>query len=270
MLATHLSRRRAFVHHPFMPSIVTFDSTIAARTRAADRILATADMLAAYEAKGGLAEDLQQISAAGHQAEVLSQVRSAAQAAGGAATLAVLTDFVGLQKEYSAIMAVVSAALHDLAAAGAPAEVIKGVERILVNEAEIMIRTVTSADGKGGKPKKAAVKRASQEALRAEIARDARALQSLAVIHPVLQKRKVDAPRLDKLLASAEALAGKLADRAAAKGDGKQATSAMHEAVTAQKKKWAACYRLLAALGREDARVAQLLGDAVPKRSKKG
>lgn len=257
-----------------MASIVTFDSTVAARTRAADRILATADMLAAYEAKGGLAEDLQQISKAGHRAEVLSQARSAAQAAGGAATLAVLTDFATLQKEYSAIMAVVSAALHDLARADAPAEVIKGVERILVNEAEIMIKTVTDESGspvidKKGKPKKVAVKRVSQEALRAEIARDARALRELDAVHPVLEKRKVDTSRLDKLLASAEALAGKLADRAAAKGDGKQATSAMHDAVDTQKKLWTACYRLLAALGRDDARVAQLLGEATPRRLKK-
>ena len=36
-----------------MPGLVTFDSTIAARTRAAAQILATPDLLASYEAKGG-------------------------------------------------------------------------------------------------------------------------------------------------------------------------------------------------------------------------
>jgi hypothetical protein len=258
-----------------MASIITFDSTVAARTRAADRILSTPDTLAAYEAKGGLAEDLQKISAAGHKAEVLSQAQSAAQAAGGAATLTVLTDFAALQKEYTAVMAVVQAARHDLESAQAPAEVIKAVDKILVNEAEVLIKTVTDKNGnpvtgKDGKPKKVAVKRVSQEALRAEIAKDARSLKELSAIHPVLSKRKVDGPRLDKLLASAEGLAGKLAERATAKGGQKQVTSTVHDAVSEQKKVWAACYRLLAALGREDPGVAQLLTEAAPKRPKKG
>jgi hypothetical protein len=144
-----------------------------------------------------------------------------------------------------------------------------------VSEAEVMIKTATDKDGKpvtgeDGKPKKVAVKRVSQEALRAEIAKDARSLKGLSAIQPVLAKRKVDGPRLDKLLASAEALAGKLADRATTKGGGKQATSAVHDAVSAQKKVWAACYRLLAALGRENSSVAQLLAEAAPKRPKKG
>ncbi|MFT3764516.1 MAG: hypothetical protein QM820_03210 [Minicystis sp.] len=258
-----------------MATISTFDSTVAARTRAADRILSTPDMLAAYEAKGGLAEDLKKIRDTGHEAEVLSQAQSAAQAAGGAATLTVLTDFATLQKEYSAVMAVVQAARHDLATAQAPAEVIKNVDRILINEAEVLIKTATDKDGKpvvgkDGKPKKVAVKRVSQEALRAEIAKDARALKDLSAVHPALAKRKVDVSRLDKLLVAAEALTGKLADRAAAKGGGKQATSVVHDAVSAQKTVWAACYRLLAALGREDPRVAQLLTEAAPKRPKKG
>lgn len=257
-----------------MASITTFDSTVAARTRAADRILATADMLTAYEAKGGLAEDLQKISDAGHQAEVLSQAQSAAQAAGGGVTLTVLTAFAALQKEYSAVMAVVQAVRHDLEIAQAPADVIKAVDKILVNEAEVLIKTVTDKDGKpvtgkDGKPKKVAVKRVSQEALRAEIAKDARSLKELGAIQPALAKRKVDGPRLDKLLADAEALAGKLAERAVAKGGGKQTTSAVHDAVSAQKKVWAACYRLLAALGRENPGVAQLLSEAAPKHPKK-
>lgn len=250
-----------------MPSLTTFDTTVAARTRAADRILNTPDMLTAYEARGGLAGDLQAIRDAGRQAELLSQAQSAAQAAGGAATVAVLADFAALQREYTAVMAIVQAARRDLVKASAPAEIVKAVDRILINEAEVLIKTATDKDGKA---RKVAVKRVSQEALRAEIAKDARALSALTEVHPTLAQRKVDKTRLDNLAAAADALSGKLADRAAAKGDRKQATSAMHDAVAEQKAAWGACYRLLAALGREDPRVAALLAEAVRVRSKKG
>lgn len=249
-----------------MSKIVTFDSTIAARTRAAAQILATPDLLASYEAKGGIPEDLESIREHGQTAEALSQAQSAAQAQGGAATLAVLGPFVALQKEYSAIMAVVQAVRHDLEKAKAPIEIVSAVDRILVNEAEVSIKTVLDKDGKA---KKKAVKSASQEALRAEIAKDARALLDLAAIHPALEKRKVDGPRLAQLIAVAESLSGKLAGRAAAKGAQKTATTALHDAVSAQKQVWSACYRLLAAVGSEDARVAQLLTEAAHKRSQK-
>ena len=247
-----------------MANLITFDSTVAARTRAADHILKTPELLSAYEAKGGLATDLQGISDNGHRAEVLSQVQSSAQAAGGAATFTVLSEFRTLQKEYKAVMGVLQAVRHDLGEAKAPAEVVKGVDKILINEAEIYFRTETDPQGN---TKKVAAKHVSQEALRAEIGRDARALVELSAIHPALAKRKVDKPRLDALLAGAESLAGKLAARATAKGMQKQATSEMHEAVAAQKQLWGACYRLLAAVGHEDTGVAQLLSEAVRKRN---
>ena len=248
-----------------MSSLVTFDSTVAARTRAAVQILTTPDLLASYEAKGGTQEDLESIRDHGQTAESLSQAQSAAQAAGGAATLQVLGTFVALQKEYVAVMAIVQAARRDLAKAGASIGVLSAVDQILVNEAEVAIRTTVEPDGKKSKK---AVKRASQEALRAEIAKDARALLDLAAIHPALAKRKVDAPRLGAMVATSRSLAGKLAERASAKGAQKSATSAMHGAVSEQKQVWGACYRLLAALGNEDARVAQLLAEAARKRSR--
>ena len=164
-----------------------------------------------------------------------------------------------------AVMAIVQAARRDLAKAGASIDVLRAVDQILVNEAEVAIRTTVEPDGKKSKK---AVKRASQEALRAEIAKDARALLDLSAIHPVLAKRKVDAPRLSAMVATSGSLAGKLAERATAKGAQKSATSAMHDAVSEQKQVWGACYRLLAALGNEDSRVAQLLAEAARKRSK--
>ncbi len=248
-----------------MSKLVTFDSTVAARTRAAAQILATPDLFASYEAKGGIKEDLESIRDHGQKAEALSQAQSAAQAAGGAATLQVLGSFVGLQKEYTAVMAVVQAARLDLAKARASMGVMSAVDRIIVNEAEVAIRTVVAQDGKSSKK---AVKRVSQEALRAEIARDTRALLDLSAIHPALEKRKVDAPRLSAMIAAAESLSGKLSERATAKGAQKLATTAMHDAVAAQKQVWGACYRLLAAVGGEDARVAQLLTEAARKRVK--
>ena len=249
-----------------MSKTTTFDSTIAARTRAATQILTTPDLLASYEARGGIAEDLESIRDHGQTAEALSQAQSAAQAQGGAATLAVLGPFVALQKEYSAIMAVVQAVRHDLEKAKAPVEVLSAVDKILVNEAEVSITTVSDKDGKA---KKRVVKSVSQEALRAEIARDARALLGLASIHNALLKRKVDGPRLAQLITVAESLSGKLASRATAKGAQKAATTALHDAVTEQKQVWAACYRILSATGRDNARVAQLLSEAALKRSPK-
>ncbi len=248
-----------------MSSLITFDSTVAARTRAAVQILSTPDLFASYEARGGTQEDLESIRDHGQTAESLSQAQSAAQAAGGAATLYVLGTFVALQKEYVAVMGIVQAARRDLAKAGASIDVLRAVDQILVNEAEVAIRTTVEQDGKKSKK---AVKRASQEALRAEIAKDARALLALSAIHPVLAKRKVDAPRLGAMVATSESLSGKLAERASAKGAQKSATSAMHDAVSEQKLVWGACYRLLAALGNEDARVAQLLAEAARKRAK--
>lgn len=248
-----------------MSKIVTFDSTVAARTRAAAQLLAIPELFASYEARGGLPEDLESVRDHGQMAEALSQAQSAAQARGGAATLAVLGPFVTLQKEYSAIMAVMRAVRHDLDKAKAPVEIVSAVDRILVNEAEVSIKTVLDRDGNA---KKKAVKSVSQEALRAEITRDARAMLDLPAIHPALEKRKVDAPRLAKLLAVAESLSGKLAGRAAAKGAQKTATTALHDAVRAQKQVWSACYRMLASVGQEDARIAQLLSEAAYKRVK--
>lgn len=250
-----------------MSKLITFDSTVAARTRAADHILSTPELLASYEARGGIQQDLESIREQGQRAEALSLAQSAAQAAGGAATLYVLGSFVRLQREYTAVMAVVRAVRFDLESAKAPIEVVSAVDRIIVNEAEVAIRTVASAEGTSKKKKKA-VKRVSQEALRAEMAKDARALLDLPAIRAPLEKRRVDAARLSAMIALAESLSGKLAERATAKGAQKMATAAMHDAVAAQKRVWGACYRLLAAVGGEDARVDQLLAEAARKRGK--
>ena len=250
-----------------MPTAASFNSTVAARTRAADQILRSKDLLATYEGHGGLKDDLTFIRDVGHKAEALNQAQSGAQAAGGAATLAVLETFAGLQKEYKSVMAVVQAVLHDLQRAKAPHDVLAALEKILVNEAEVAVRSVADGVDAQGKPvkKRAARRKVTQEALRAEIAKDAAALLALKPAHAALGKRRVDAKRLARLQAEADALAGKLADRAAAKGSVKSATAAERESVIEQRRVWGAAYRILAAAGREDHRIAALLKEAARK-----
>ena len=68
--------------------------------------------------------------------------------------------------------------------------------------------------------------------------------------------------RLEALQKSARDLSGKLSDRAAKKGARQNATSEEAKAVTDQRGTWGACYRLLAAVGAKDSRIAVLLKDA--------
>jgi hypothetical protein len=103
--------------------------------------------------------------------------------------------------------------------------------RILVNEAALTVTTVQQ----DGKPKRSVSRSAATEALRAEIAKDAKALLGLKDAHKALAKRKVTLDRLQALRDSAEKIAGK---------------------------RWAAAYRVLATVGQADERVAQLLKEA--------
>jgi hypothetical protein len=105
-----------------MASTLTFNKTVAARTRAAEHIRANPELLSQYENLGGLAADLQQIAESGRRAELLSQVRGATKADGTAATMDVLEAFAKLQRDYVAIMAVLQAVLVDLDRANAPAD----------------------------------------------------------------------------------------------------------------------------------------------------
>jgi hypothetical protein len=161
-------------------------------------------------------------------------------------------------------MAVVQAVARDLRKAKASQEVIAKVEKILVNEAAV---TVQTGAGKDGAPVKRTVKSTSQEAVRAEIGRDARALVDLKPVHALLAARKVSLARLKKLRDGADALSGKLSTRAARKGGQKTATTAVRDAVTEQRDAWSSCYRLLALTGRADARVGMLLAEAARPRS---
>lgn len=242
---------------------------VAARTRAAKQILGSAELLAIYEDAGGLREDLEAIRDAGVSAEAQSLAQSTTKGDGKAATLDVLTAFATLQREYTAVMGAVQAVRGDLARAGAPKDVVTALDQVLVNEAQVVIVSVPQEDG--GKKRRATASE-SQEALRAEIARDAKALLALTAAHQALGRRKVDEPRLTGLRDAAEALSGKLAERATKKGAAKAATSAKSDSVKDQSQRWGECYRLLALTGQRDERVAQLLKEAAlaEKKGKKG
>lgn len=258
-----------------MPSAIqTFNDRVAARTRTADQILKNKELLALYEDQGGLRSDLEEIRKHGLAAEALSQAKSGAKAAGGSATLAVLESFADLQKEYSAVMAVVQAVRKDLEDQGTGPEVQKAVDQILVNEAQVLLKPVApkdlkkaGADGEApAKPKRRASRSLSQEALRAEIQKDATALLDLKGASAALTKRKVTPARLKKLQDAAKDLASALGERSAQKGAAKAATQAVRDAVSAQKRAWGACYRILAAVGQADERVQQLLAEAARSR----
>ena len=124
---------------------------------------------------------------------------------------------------------------------------------------------VTSVEVAGTTGEKTTARRArastSQEALRAEIEKDASALLALGAVKGALGERGFTAKRLTALRDGARGLAGKLAERAAKRGAGGEATKEEHAAVEAQRAKWGSCYRILTAVAAQDDRVRQLLID---------
>lgn len=258
-----------------MPMSTTFDSRVAARTRAAEQLLRSKELLALYEAVGGLKSDLEEIRDLGQQAEALSGVRSGRKAGAGAATLAVLGQFAELQREYTAVMAVVVAVHRDLTRAGATEKTLQALDRILLNEAQVTLSPAPlpagdepSPAGGARRPRKAR-RSGGQEAIRAEIARDAAALLALKEAHTALGKRGVPVKRLQALGAAAAALTESLASRAESRGQGQAATKSLGQAVAQQRSAWGACYRLLAAVAMQDERVRQLLTEAAARKPRR-
>lgn len=243
-----------------------FNDIVAARTRTAEHILGNPELLKLYESNGGLAEDLERIRMAGRRAEAMHQAQSSAQAAAAAATQVINERLASLQQEHRKVIGIVQAVRHDLERANAEIELLHALDKVMKNDGQVIVRTVTSK--KGETLRKAAPAR-TQEALRAEIHKDASALMELTPAHPALAKRKVDVVRLQCLLETAVALSDDLAERAARKGTMQATTREEHAAVIAQKERWSAVYRLLSALGNRDERVKQLLLDARRRRSTK-
>lgn len=240
-----------------MADVKGFNSTVAARTRAAEQLLGKADLRAAFEKLGGTAADLEPIRDAGREAEAFNQAQGAMQSNGKLATVAVLQSFADVQREYVLLLAVLRAMRGRLLEANPNDADAQRLDDIIANRA-----AVTVLEGKDeGAPKKAARSKA-QENVRAEIERDLVDLIGFQAVSAALTARGWTTARLNKLLADARSFSGKLGDRAATKGASKDATRAEQEAVSRQAQAWSAAYGLLSALARMDARVRALLTEA--------
>jgi hypothetical protein len=241
----------------------SYNSTVAARTRAAGQILETLDLLSKFQELGGLERDLIGIRNAGLESEAAHISRSVVKSEGKGATANVWLEFAAAQKEYKSVMDVLSAVTFEAIRNGESPDLIARLEGILADETAVTVSVVDEKDKEGTpKKKKKVSKSAAQEAIRAEIAKDAGALVSFTEIHPKLAERRVSLDRLNALKQKADGLSGLLADRSSVKGEGKSSTQSTHDAVALQRSIWGGTYRILSALGRKDERVRALLKDA--------
>jgi hypothetical protein len=240
-----------------MAKATAFNSVVAARTRAAQKLSSTSSLLTKFEALGGLKADLLKIAQHGSEAESLNHAQGVAGANGKIATQATRDAFLTLKKDYAAVMAVVTALKPQFSA---QRDVLTRIDSILKNEAETGFSTeeIAGADGKPA-TKRTARRVASQEAVRAEIARDASALLAFNEVASALNARKVTKARLTKLQTDAAALSGALSSGALSAGEKKVATAQEGAAVNAQHALWVASSRLLYALSKEEPTVAELL-----------
>lgn len=237
-----------------------YNPTVAARTRLAEFIKNNPELLAEFEALGGLVADLDVIIAQGHGAKLANAGQSVATGEQAGAVADTEGAFATLQREYKKVMAVVRVVHDDLEDGGAPAEVLEPIARIIADETAVHIKTVP---GEGDRRVKKALKSESQEAIRAEIEKDAGALLGNAHLADGLATRKVSVDRLTKLRDDASALSGRLATRTSKKGERQAATAVENAAVKAQSRKWGSVQRLIAAI--DDARVEAQLSATVTK-----
>lgn len=234
-----------------------FTAVTAARTRAADVILTTQDMLKAFVDLGGTKGDLEPVRDAGREAEAFNQAQGSMASSGKIATVEVLQRFLDVQREYVLLLAVLRAIRGRLEEANPADPDITRLDDIIANHAAL---TVLEAKQEGAGKKTAASK--AQENVRAEIERDLVDLIGFGAIAGALEERKWTPARLNALLDKTRGFAGKLGNRAATKGAAKDATKAERAAVTRQNAAWSAAYGLLSALGRKDSRVRALLAEA--------
>lgn len=237
-----------------MASSSSFSTVTAARTGVAEHILGNRALLDLYLEHGGLERDLQGVVSTGKAAEVANLGQSVAAADGSAASSSVADRFAALQREYKLVMAVLQAVRGDLITRSASTELIEQVERILLDETPVHIK-VTKGEGDGNV--KRALKRQSQEAIRAEIRKDAAALLATPELAAPLAERKVDMSRLTLLRDNADALTGHLTQRTAKKAERKAVTAAENAAVREQTRVWNSISRLLRSI--PDDRVQDLL-----------
>ena len=239
-----------------------YTPVVAARTRAAQQILSTPDLLAVFQARGGLKDDLDDIVSAGRDAEAFNQAQASTRSDGKQATREVLVEFADLQRDYVLLLGALRAILGKLRRADPDDPNVSRLEDIIANRASLTVSEVSDlAEGSTG-PKRRATRSTSQEAVRAEIERDLTAVKGFSAIGASLTARTWTAQRIQTLLTKTSSLSGKLGDRVAKKGAVQAATTSERQAVARQNDSWGSAYGLLAAAARTDARIAALLRDA--------
>lgn len=232
----------------------SFSETVATRSRCAAHILNNPMTLQAFLELGGLETDLTRIVESGLAAERANSSQSQSLAQAMASTTDAQVAFAAVQFEYKLIMAVARATLEDLIDSGAPVEVVEAMRRVLADETAVHIKTVK---GEGDAVVKKARKNRSQEAIRAEIWKDANALIENAALAAAMATRRASADRLTALRTAAGLLEHRLSKTTLDKAARKAATAAENAAVKDQAKRWGAVLGLLRRL--EDETVQTLL-----------
>ena len=232
----------------------SFSETVAARSRCASHILNNPDALRAFLDLGGLETDLTSILESGLAAERANSSQSQHLALTLSTTADVQAAFAALQLEYKLVMAVARASLEDLLDANASLDVVEAMRRVLADETAVHIRTIK---GEGDSVARKALKKHSQEAIRAEIWKDANALVEHPALAAAMATRRVSAERLTALRTAAGLLENRLSRTTLDREARKAATAAEHAAVRSQSKRWGAVYGLLRRL--EDETVRTLL-----------
>ena len=244
-------------------SAKAYNSTVAARTRAAAQILESPELLNGFLEMGGLDRDLIGIRDAGLEAEAAYIGRSAVKFEGKGATKNVWMSFAEVQKEYKSLMNVVNIVTTEAIRNNEPPEIVTRLKGILANETQVTVSVIEKTDKDGNSETKRKVKKSdAQEAIRTEISKDTAQLLSFTEIHPKLSERRVSVERISALKQKTDDLAGLLAERASAKGEGKSSTQVTYDAVSRQREIWAGAYRILSALGHKDERVRSMLKEA--------
>lgn len=262
-----------------MSTPTSFNSTVAARTRAAKTIRDTPELLAIYEKRGGLKRDLDRVVAAGEQAEAANRVQGEAQAAGGDTVGSVRADFEALKLEHADIRSVLPVVRHELEAAGVASATLHGIDHVLADTREVGMSAAKApqtleAAGENAEapaaPKKHAHRKESDEAVRAEVAKNAGELIDLCkqdhAFAKALVERGVKLARLEALQRKADALTAGIATRDTGHATAQAATAAEHQATADQSRAWRACYPILHKAGHDDPRIPVLLHAAASPR----
>ena len=219
-----------------------YNATVAARTQAASYIKSNPAVLAQFTGSGGLTEELDLIIQHGRAAELANLGQSMATGVQLGETQVLHMDFATLQRSYKGVMAIVRAIRSALMREAADPSIIAAVEQVLENETPVHVKVVKGEDDKSIR---SAMKRQSQEAIRAEIQKDATALLELTALTDRLAARGVTNERLTALRDSAIALIGQVDKSILSKAQRKEATAAESGAVRAQRQVWGGVYDIL-------------------------